>query len=47
MKYGYYEKFINKKTIGRYDVTPIFKNPKVFSNLIADLINLFKDKNSI
>jgi adenine phosphoribosyltransferase len=41
MDYGYYERFINKKTIGRYDVTPLFGNPKVFANLIADLSRLF------
>ena len=42
MNYKYYSKFINKKTKGRYDVTPIFKNPKVFSNLTTDLIKPFK-----
>lgn len=44
MKYEYYDKYVNKKTKLRYDVTPIFKNPKVFSNLITDLIKPFKDK---
>ena len=42
MKYEYYEKYINKKTKGRYDVTPLFANPKIFSNLITDLIKPFK-----
>jgi adenine phosphoribosyltransferase len=42
MKFEYYDKFINKRTIGRYDVTPLFKDPKVFANLISDLIKLFK-----
>jgi len=44
MKYKYYDKYVNKKTKQRYDVTPIFQNPKVFSNLINDLIKPFKDK---
>jgi len=42
MKYEYYEKYINKKTKGRYDVTPLFRNPKVFRELINDLIKPFK-----
>ncbi|MBU4502970.1 MAG: adenine phosphoribosyltransferase [Nanoarchaeota archaeon] len=42
MKYKYYDKYINKKTKGRYDVTPLFENPKSFSNLISDLLKPFK-----
>ena len=45
MKYDYYDKFITKETKGRYDITPIFENPEVFSNLLNDLIEPFKDKN--
>ena len=45
MEYKYYNKFINKKTNGRYDVTPIFENPEVFSNLLNDLIEPFKNIN--
>lgn len=44
MKYEYYDIHINKKTKLRYDVTPIFQNPKVFSNLISDLIKPFRDE---
>ena len=44
MKFDYYDKFINKKTKGRYDVTPLFKNPKVFAHLITDLIKPFKNE---
>lgn len=43
MNYDYYEKYINKNTTGRYDVTPLFENPKVFSRLIGDLIEPFKN----
>lgn len=43
MEYEYYNKFVNTKTKLRCDVTPIFQNPKVFSNLISDLIKPFKD----
>jgi adenine phosphoribosyltransferase len=43
MEYKYYNQFINKETKGRYDVTPIFENPEVFSNLLKDLIEPFKD----
>jgi len=42
MDYSYYERFINKNTRGRYDVTPLFGEPKAFSNLIADLSGLFR-----
>ena len=45
MEYEYYNQFINKETKGRYDVTPIFENPEVFSNLLNDLIAPFKDVN--
>jgi len=43
MEYEYYDQFINKETKGRYDVTPIFENSEVFSNLLNDLIEPFKD----
>ncbi len=36
MKFSYYFKHI-KKTKGRYDVTPLFRNPAVFAHLIHDL----------
>ena len=36
-----YKKYINMKTKGRCDVTPIFENSKVFSNLISDMIKPF------
>jgi adenine phosphoribosyltransferase len=42
MKYYYYEKYINKNTKNRNDVTPLFRKPLVFSNLINDLIKPFK-----
>lgn len=43
MQFEYYDKYINKKTSGRCDVTPIFRHPAVFSNLISDLEKLFKN----
>lgn len=43
MKYDYYDQFINKRTEGRYDITPIFEDPEVFSNLLSDLVEPFKD----
>ena len=43
MKYEYYDKYINKETKNRYDVTPIFENPVVFSKLLNDLIKPFKE----
>jgi adenine phosphoribosyltransferase len=42
MKYKYYDKLINKKTRSRYDVTPIFRHPQAFSNLVKDLIKPFR-----
>ncbi len=42
MSYEYYDNYINKKTKGRYDATPIFGNPKVFTNLLDDLAGPFK-----
>ena len=44
MKFEYYDRFINKRTKGRYDVTPLFKDSKVFSSLITDLTKLFKNE---
>ena len=44
MEFAYYDKHINKKTKLRYDVTPLFHDPKVFANLITDLIKPFKNK---
>ena len=46
MKYEYYDKYINKKTTGRMDATPLFGDPIVFWNLLKDLIKPFK-KNKI
>lgn len=43
MEYEYYYKYINKKTRNRYDATPIFANPKVFSNLVTDLTRPFRN----
>ncbi|MBT6402140.1 adenine phosphoribosyltransferase [Candidatus Woesearchaeota archaeon] len=45
MEYKYYDQYIIKETKGRYDVTPIFENHKVFSNLLNDLIEPFKNSN--
>jgi len=42
MKFEYYDKNINKDTKGRYDITPLFQDSIVFSNLINDLIKPFK-----
>lgn len=42
MKYEYYNQFINKETKGRCDITPIFENPEVFSNLLNNLIEPFR-----
>jgi len=42
MEYSYYEKYVNKRTTGRYDVTPIFENPEVFSRLLDDLMKPFE-----
>ena len=44
MRYEYYDKYVNKRTKLRYDVTLIFQNPEVFSNLVNDMIKPFKDK---
>jgi len=42
MKYSYYDRYIDKETKDRYDVTPIFKHPQAFSNLVKDLIKPFR-----
>jgi len=42
MKYKYYHLYINEKTIGRNDITPIFEHAKVFANLITDLAKPFR-----
>jgi len=41
MKYEYYDKYINKKTKWRYDITPLFENPEIFANLLKDLLKPF------
>lgn len=44
MKFEYYDKKINKRTKGRYDITPIFQEYESFNNLINDIIKPFKNK---
>jgi adenine phosphoribosyltransferase len=44
MDYAYYDKFVNKRTKGRYDVTPLFSNQEAFSNLLLDMTKPFKGK---
>lgn len=44
MKYDYYDEHIIKNTLGRYDITPLFSDQKVFSNLIKDLSTPFANK---
>jgi len=38
MDYAYYEQRIGTDTTGRYDVTPLFRDPEIFGNLARDLI---------
>jgi adenine phosphoribosyltransferase len=42
MEFEYYDRLINKRTKGRYDVTPIFGDAKAFSSLVDDLAELFR-----
>ena len=44
MDYSYYQKFINTRTKGRSDATPIFADPLTFNQLLIDLFVPFKDK---
>jgi adenine phosphoribosyltransferase len=44
MDFAYYRKFINTRTKGRSDVTPLFANPKAFNKLLADLFAPFIEK---
>lgn len=44
MNYAYYDRFINKKTKVRYDVTPLFRDPVVFGHLVEDLFRPFRKK---
>lgn len=42
MNWNYYKKYIiSTNTLVRSDITPLFENPKVFSNLIDDLLKPF------
>lgn len=43
MKWNDYGKLINNYPNQRCDVSPLFSDPRVFSNLIKDLIKPFKD----
>ena len=38
MNYEYYHRRLNTDAIGRYDVTPLFAEREVFSNLVTDLL---------
>lgn len=38
-----YWNYINKETKGKYDVTGLFANPKIFQELVRDLKKLFKE----
>ncbi len=42
MNFSYYDSRINKRTQGKYDITPLFLDAVVFTHLINDLIKLFK-----
>jgi hypothetical protein len=42
MEYKHYVRLINKRTRGRYDVTPVFVNAKTFNSLIDDLLRPFR-----
>ncbi len=39
MKYEYYDRYINKNTKGRYDVTPIFNEPEVLIPSTLSILN--------
>jgi adenine phosphoribosyltransferase len=39
--WNYYFNLVNKIS-GRYEITPLFENPAVFSNMVEDLIKPFK-----
>lgn len=38
MEYADYEEHVGTDTTGRYDVTPLFADPGLFSGLVADLL---------
>lgn len=42
MKFEYYNRYINKHTRGRNDVTPLFEHPEVFLKLVNDLLKPFR-----
>lgn len=44
MDYSYYDARINKNTRGRYDVTPLFADKTVFTNLVNDLVAPFSSQ---
>ena len=41
MNYHYYEKYINKNTTNKYDLTTVFEHQVAFQNLIKDLCQPF------
>jgi adenine phosphoribosyltransferase len=41
MHWNYYKKYINTRTKGRCDITPLFQNPLVFNQFIDDLVRPF------
>jgi len=42
MRYEQYDKRINKKTKGRYDITPLFQNFDNFNRLVNDMVRPFR-----
>lgn len=42
MKFEYYNKYINRNTLWKYDLNEIYQHKEVFANLIKDLIKPFK-----
>ncbi|MBR9701303.1 adenine phosphoribosyltransferase [Candidatus Pacearchaeota archaeon] len=42
MKSDYYKRYIDVNTKRKADISELFQNPKVFSNLISDMVALFR-----
>lgn len=44
MDFAYYRSRLNTETTGRYDVSPLFRDPDVLRNLISDAIRPFREE---
>lgn len=43
MDFNYYKNYFTEGSIGRYDMAPLYADPRIFRNLVEDIISPFKN----